>query len=135
MREYRYREEKSIDLPRQLSAPEPDLAIVVNKSYGTNAPSADDIFLVVEVANSSLSRDREVKVQLYAAAELAEYWIVNLVDRQIEVHLNPLPAQRTYASTAIYAEDKTFTSPFAGEVIVAELLPAAEEAATTTEEE
>ena len=131
--DYQYREEKPIQLSEQLSAPEPDIAIVVDKDYSKNHPAGENIYLVIEVANSSLELDREVKVQLYAAANLAEYWIVNLVDRQIEVHLNPLPIQRTYASTAIYAESQTFTSPFAGEVVVAELLPAAE-ATTTTEE-
>ena len=129
--DYQYREEKPLGLSDQLSAPEPDIAIVVDKDYSKNHPVGEDVFLVVEVAKSSLGLDREVKVQLYAAAELAEYWIVNLVDRQIEVHLNPLPQRRAYKSVAIYEEGNTFTSPFAGEVVVAELLPAAEEETTT----
>ena len=81
----------------------------------------------MEVANSSLKDDRTVKVELYAEANLSEYWIVNLVNRQIEVHLEPNPQQTIYNSTTVYQESDSFTSPFAGEVIVAELLPDADE--------
>lgn len=102
------------------------MAVVVNKSYAAGAPLPEDVYLIAEISDSSLHKDRNVKVQLYAEAELAEYWIVNLIDRQIEVHLNPNPRRRLYGSVAIYEEGTTFTSPFAGEVVVAELLPAAE---------
>jgi Uma2 family endonuclease len=46
---------------------------------------------VVEVADSSLALDREHKGSLYARARLPEYWIVNLVDRVLEVYRNPGP--------------------------------------------
>lgn len=59
---------------------------------------------------------------------LAEYWIINLVNRQIEVHLKPDPEQKLYGSVTHYRENETFTSPFAGEVVVAELLPDEKEA-------
>ena len=123
--EYRYREEKSIALPDTSSVPEPDFVVVAKQSYGQQPPQPVDIYFVAEVANTSLARDRTVKVQLYAQAELAEYWIINLVDRQIEVHLNPNAAQLRYGSVTTYAEADTFSSPFAGEVVVSELLPAA----------
>jgi Uma2 family endonuclease len=47
--------------------------------------------LVVEIADSSLALDRTHKGSLYARARLAEYWIVNLVDRVLEVYRNPGP--------------------------------------------
>ncbi|MEM6770086.1 MAG: Uma2 family endonuclease [Bacteroidota bacterium] len=125
-KDYRYREEKAIELPDLDSAPEPDFVVVVNKSYGGSRPSVNDIHFIAEVASSSLEKDRTVKVALYAEANLAEYWIVNLVNRQIEVHLQPAPEQRIYTSVNIYRETETFQSPFAGEVVVAELLPDAE---------
>ncbi|MEM9258949.1 MAG: Uma2 family endonuclease, partial [Bacteroidota bacterium] len=90
-------------------------------------PSSSEVFLIAEVANSSLKDDRTIKVELYAEANLAEYWIVNLVNRQIEVHLNPDPQQKLYGSVTHYKEEDTFISPFAGEVVVKELLPDEEE--------
>ena len=67
------------------SEPEPDLAVVSGgpRDY-TDHPSRP--VLVVEVADSSLALDREHKGSLYARARLPEYWIVNLVDRILEVH-------------------------------------------------
>lgn len=124
---YRYREEKSISLPEQASGPEPDLVVVAKKRYGKVRPTADDIHLIVEVSKSSLKYDRQVKAHLYAGANLVEYWIVNLVNREIEVYLDPKPEQNTYGSIKHYGEAEKFMSPFAGEVVVAELLPDAEE--------
>ena len=126
-REYRYREEKSISIPNSASEPEPDFVVVVNKSYAKQRPQPEDVLFLAEVSNSSLKHDREIKVELYAEANLAEYWIINLVNRSIEVYLKPSPEQKLYGSINHYKESETFTSPFAGEVVVAELLPDAEE--------
>lgn len=70
------------------SEPEPDLAVVSGgpRDY-TDHPSRPA--LVVEVADSSLALDREYKGSLYARARLPEYWIVNLVDRVLEVYRDP----------------------------------------------
>jgi len=67
------------------SEPEPDLAVVAGgpRDYADH-PSRPA--LVVEVADSSLALDREHKGSLYARARLLEYWIVNLVDRVLEVY-------------------------------------------------
>jgi Uma2 family endonuclease len=72
------------------SEPEPDLAVVSGgpRDYADH-PSRPA--LVVEVADSSLPLDREHKGSLYARARLPEYWIVNLVDRVLEVHREPGP--------------------------------------------
>lgn len=126
-REYRYREEKSITIPNLASEPEPDFVVVLNKSYANQRPQLEDILFLAEVANSSLRHDRKIKVELYAEANLAEYWIINLVSRNIEVYLNPSPDEKVYGSVNHYKESETFTSPFAGEVVVAELLPDADE--------
>jgi Uma2 family endonuclease len=71
------------------SKPEPDVAVL---------PPGDDVassarlaWLVVEVAETSLARDRGVKARLYAAAGIREYWIVNLIDDVIEVYREPGP--------------------------------------------
>lgn len=125
--EYQLREEKSLVLVNQKSLPEPGLVVVFDRNYSNRKPSSEEVFLIAEVANSSLKLDRTIKVELYAEANLAEYWIVNLVNRQIEVHLKPDPEQKRYGSVTHYHEDETFTSPFAGEVVVSELLPDVEE--------
>ena len=73
------------------SEPEPDIAIVRGnrRQYLDHHPGPPDVALVIEVADSSLQRDRTLKKRLYAAAGLAVYWIVNLVDSQIEVYTDP----------------------------------------------
>jgi Uma2 family endonuclease len=74
------------------SEPEPDLAVVQGDpgDYGDEHPSRPA--LVVEVSESSLRFDREHKAGLYARAGIQDYWIVNLVDRVLEVHRDPEPA-------------------------------------------
>jgi len=86
------------------SEPEPDVAVTrgERRSYARRHPSRPA--LVVEVADSSLLLDREHKGSLYARAGLEDYWIVNLVDRVLEVYRQPVPDQSApfgwrYAST------------------------------------
>lgn len=71
--------------------PEPDLAVARGhcRDYRQRHPGATDITLVIEVADTSLARDRGVKKQIYARAGIPVYWIVNLIDRQIEVYTDP----------------------------------------------
>jgi Uma2 family endonuclease len=73
------------------SEPEPDVAVVRGTAddYNSTHPVPKDIGMVVEVADSSLSRDRDEKGLIYATAGVPEYWIVNLVDRQVEVYSVP----------------------------------------------
>jgi Uma2 family endonuclease len=73
------------------SKPEPDLAIVRGqaKDYLDRDVTAADVALVVEMAESSLSADRSEMTKVYARAAIPVYWIVNLVDRQVEVYTEP----------------------------------------------
>src|ERR1043166_1643282 len=73
------------------SEPEPDVMVVrgETRQYLDHHPSPQDIALVVEVADSSLQRDRTLKKRLYASAGIAVYWIVNLLLGQIEVYTDP----------------------------------------------
>jgi Uma2 family endonuclease len=73
------------------SEPEPDLAVVPGsfRDYRSAHPSRPA--LVVEVAESSLLLDREHKGSLYARAGLADYWIVNLSERRLEIYREPAP--------------------------------------------
>jgi len=72
------------------SEPEPDLAIVRGPAnrYVEAHPCSPDIGLVIEVADTSLSRDHK-KCRLYAREGIIEYWIVDLVNRRIERYSNP----------------------------------------------
>ncbi|HVQ77535.1 MAG TPA: Uma2 family endonuclease [Candidatus Binatia bacterium] len=85
------------------SEPEPDVAIVpgVPRQYLGAHPST--AVLVVEVADSSLRLDRRVKAGLYARARLQEYWIVNLVERVLEVHRDPRPSAGAASGWAYHA--------------------------------
>ncbi len=67
--------------------PEPDVAVVPPGDYRNKHPG--QALLIVEVASSSLRKDRQVKQGIYATAAVPEYWIVNLVDGCLEVHRRP----------------------------------------------
>jgi Uma2 family endonuclease len=71
------------------SEPEPDVAVVAGEFEDYIAAHPSSPALVVEVADSSLRLDRRFKAAIYARAGLREYWIVNLVDRVLEVHREP----------------------------------------------
>lgn len=74
----------------QFSEPEPDLLVMPDRDYDDAHP--DQAFLVIEVADSSLRKDRGPKARIYAAAGVPEYWIVNLLESVVEVHLAPTDA-------------------------------------------
>lgn len=115
------------------SEPQPDACLVCGRprDFLERHPSVAELGFVVEVSDSTLASDRKLKAKLYAAAGIPEYWIVNLVDRQVEVHTNPQPAQgeepATYADTKVYsANDRVPVSLLGkplGEVAAAEFLP------------
>ena len=75
------------------SYPEPDLAILKPSpdDYGSRKAGPADALLIIEVADSSLAFDRNVKGPLYASEGVPEYWIVNLIDRCLEVGRRPQP--------------------------------------------
>ncbi|HWG45667.1 MAG TPA: Uma2 family endonuclease [Gemmataceae bacterium] len=83
------------------SEPEPDLAIVRGdeNTYLTRHPGPADLGLVIEIADTTLAGDRADKGRIYARADITCYWIVNIVDRQVEVYTIPSgpTASPTYA--------------------------------------
>lgn len=78
-----------------MSEPEPDIAIIEGdyRVYRKEHPTTAT--LVVEIARSSLSFDREVKTGLYASAGIQEFWIVDVLGRQLEVYREPIPIAST----------------------------------------
>ena len=91
------------------SEPEPDVYVIRGRpeDYQDHQPLARDALLVVEVAESTLAQDRGLKKSIYAEAGIPVYWIVNLVDRQIEVFTQPTgpTEQPTYANCEIIPAD------------------------------
>jgi Uma2 family endonuclease len=73
--------------------------------YRSAHPRPEDVFLLIEVADSSLAFDRKVKTPLYAQAGIPEYWIVNLNDRQIEIFRSP--AEGEYQEKQIVKHTET----------------------------
>ena len=114
----------------QRSAPEPDVAVVTGKPRDYLKKHPTTAFLIVEVSESSLYYDRGRKASLYARAGIADYWIVNLVNLQLEVRRTPVPdsTQRYgfgYADVAVLKTTDHVT-PLAvpqAAIRVADLLP------------
>ena len=108
---------------------EPDVSVVPAELEfdATRDPLAAECCLVVEVADSSLEYDRNKKLALYAAAGIPVYWIVNLIDRVVEVYTGPDPAAGRYGNHALYPDGQTVPVEIDGQVIgkiaVADLLP------------
>ena len=69
-------------------APDPDFSVYA-VPVGTPSSKRPPPFIVIEVSKSTLSRDRGIKLRRYAAAGVQDYWIVNVIDRQIEVYRQP----------------------------------------------
>jgi Uma2 family endonuclease len=75
------------------SEPEPDIALVPAGVYSTEHPR--QALLVVEVADTSLAKDRRIKSALYATAGIPEFWLVNLTEKLVEVHRDPVAGSYT----------------------------------------
>lgn len=97
------------------SEPEPDFAIVRLRSdnYLSGHPTPEDILLVIEITDSSLDYDREVKRSLYAEAGIAHYWLFNLLEQCLEAYSEPYRngAVFNYAVRRITLSNGTITLP------------------------
>lgn len=102
----------------------PDISILKYRSdnYVSQHPQGPDIILLIEVSDQTLQKDRTVKKTIYAMAGVADYWIVNLIDRQIEQYLQP-KNDGSYAQVNIFSESESFDSEHCGHVFVKDLLP------------
>lgn len=106
-------------MPR--SEPQPDFALVVARSHGYRQthPVASDILLLIEVSDSTLRYDLDVKARLYAKHGVLEYWVVDLVNKRVWRHRRPSGQQYAQRDEI---HDGTLELPVnAGEIVVAEL--------------
>lgn len=121
--------QQPITLPKQQSEPEPDIALVVppDTRYLSRHPGPDEILLVCEVSQATLSKDRRLKFDLYARSGIREYWIVNLVDHALEVYREPIMinGRCTYQMRLLLASNQTI-APLAFpdvEIALSEIFP------------
>ena len=86
------------------SEPEPDITLVRIDpfDYATHHPTPSEVYLIIEVADSSLAYDREIKAKAYARSGIADYWVLNVNDRQLHVFREP--AVDGYQSELILGE-------------------------------
>ena len=110
-------------IPDAHSEPEPDISILKRKAnfYADGHPRPEDILLVVEVADTTLEKDRTTKKELYAAAGITEYWIINLPDQQVEQYLDP--SGEDYRLTHTYKLGQSVESTLLGTAPVNHILP------------
>jgi Uma2 family endonuclease len=128
--DWRVREEKSITLGR-FSRPEPDVVAVRGRleDYRVRAPRAQDVALLIEVADTTYAKDCGAKWRLYAAWGMPIYWIVNLPARQVEVYTNPSGRGKAaaYRDAQTYGPDAeppvVIDGREVGRVAVRDLLP------------
>jgi Uma2 family endonuclease len=119
------RSDKPVRLPPD-GKPEPGHAVARGeiRDYTDHSPGPADIALIVEVALSSVAEDR-IQANVYAAAGIPVYWIVNLVERQIEVYSGPSTAG--YSSRVDFLEGQNVPVVIAGQavgqIVVADVLP------------
>ena len=127
---YWVRTQATLDLSPH-GMPDPDVAVVPGNPRTARARGIPTTaLLVVEISDSTLRVDRNLMASLYAAGCIAEYWIVNLVDRQLEVYRNPVadaaqPFGVGYSSRTILDPGDAATPLGApnARVAVADLLP------------
>lgn len=109
--------------------PEPDVLIVTGSRmvYQDHHPTPPEVRLLVEVSDATLAKDRGKKAADYAQAGIPDYWIINLVSRQLEVHRDPgpLPTGHGYKLRRVLLEGEAIAPLLAPgrSVSVTDLLP------------
>ncbi|MGI2905493.1 Uma2 family endonuclease [Tolypothrix sp. VBCCA 56010] len=107
------RQAKPITLPQSSSEPEPDIAVVqrLGRDYRQHHPYPENIFWLIEYSNSSLNKDLEVKSKIYAAANISEYWVINLQTAQLIVFRVPTAEGYQSQSTLTQGEINPLAFP------------------------
>ena len=121
-----FREDKPVRIP-DFNEPFADLGVVHGDSsvYTSRHPGPEDVSLLIEVSDTTLAKDRGVKCDSYARGSIPIYWIVNLVDRQVEVYSGPRPDG--YATCDVYRSGQqvpvVLDGVIVGQIAVDDLLP------------
>ena len=101
------------------SEPEPDLAVVRFDAdeYSFRHPEVPDIYLLIEVADSTIAKDRNQKARIYAKNQVLEYWILDLQKRQVYVFRQP--EESVYREKLILNSDDSITMQAFPDVAIA----------------
>lgn len=94
----------------EYSEPQPDIALLKPRDdfYMNSHPTPDDTLVAIEVADSTLEGDRQIKLPKYALAGVPEFWLVDLVNNRIEVHA--LPNEGVYQEVRIILRHQNIIS-------------------------
>ncbi len=109
--------------------PEPDIAVAAgsHSDYEDHHPAPSEVRLLVEVSDATLAKDRGRKAEDYAQAGIPDYWIINIISRQLEVHRDPgsLPSGHGYKLRRVLLEGESIAPLLAPDrlVSVTDLLP------------
>lgn len=105
----------------EYSEPEPDIAVLKPRAddYASSLPEPKDVLFLVEVSDSTLAYDRDLKIPLYAAADIPEVWLVDAQERTLTVYREP--EGNGYRTATVYRTgDAVPLSAFAGETVQVE---------------
>ncbi len=83
------RVQQALGIPELDSLTLPDIAWMHRRDYSKQHPRAEDVRLIIEVAHTTLSTDRNTKGKIYASAGIADYWVVNIKGKSVEVRRDP----------------------------------------------
>jgi Uncharacterized protein conserved in cyanobacteria len=105
--------------------PEPDIVVTreTDASYAKRHPDPEDVVLLVEVADSTVSTDLILKARLYARAEVSEYWVLDLTDRALHVHREPANGEYSKVSVHRVGELVSLSTRLNVSFSVADLFP------------
>lgn len=98
-----------LQLTKDESEPQPDITLLKYREdfYSEELPKAEDVLLLMEVADTSMEYDREIKIPLYARANIQEVWLVNLLEKCIEIY--SLPKSGGYEFRITVKNDQTLS--------------------------
>lgn len=112
-------------VPGDTNEPEPDVAVTEHPrmAYRGRHPDAQEMTLIVEVADTSVNFDLNIKARLYALAGVRDYWVVDIPERRIHIHRSPAPDG--YQTVTVRTESETVSLLLQPEVSlpVTSLLP------------
>jgi Uma2 family endonuclease len=112
-------------LDQERSLPEPDLAVLMESKaeYRGRHPRGDELLLLIEVADTTVQYDATIKRDLYARAQVPEYWVLDVTGRRLIVHRNALQGKFGQVMTLSESDTVCIESQPGASIPVAEMLP------------
>ena len=103
------------------SEPQPDIAVVLDRSYAAAHPEAADVLLLIEVADTTLEFDRDIKLPLYARHGIPECWLIDVAGSQLSIHREPAEGEYRHIRRPTSGETLHLLSPDGPALRAAEL--------------